>query len=166
MSNGIERILDEELGASAKAIKTDDIASHSKEELDAMTKDLDATLNQVSGTAKSAINSSKIGKVKFHNPLLDWSAEVVEIVQPYPTQVRDKLRRRDIPQMHKHNRKEDTVASIKIVKEKGIEYARSNFVFALLEYRSMKSDDKIIIEREQYWITSILSRYQPAATIR
>lgn len=38
-----------------------------------------------------------------------------------------------------------------IVKEKGIEYARSNFVFALLEYRSMKSDDKIIIEREQYW---------------
>jgi hypothetical protein len=48
----------------------------------------------------------------------------------------------------------------KIVEEKGIGYARSNFVFALLEYRAMKADDKIIIERENYWKEVLLTRGQ------
>lgn len=48
----------------------------------------------------------------------------------------------------------------KLVEEKGIGYARSNFVFALLEYRSMKADDKTIIEREKYWKEVLLTRGQ------
>lgn len=47
---------------------------------------------------------------------------------------------------------------IKIINKKGIEYARRNFIFAILEYRSMKTDDKIIIERENYWKKVLLSR--------
>ena len=46
----------------------------------------------------------------------------------------------------------------KITAEKGIEYARDNFVFSLLEYRSMRADDKTIIERESYWKEVLLSR--------
>ncbi|MBI4334434.1 MAG: GIY-YIG nuclease family protein [Chloroflexi bacterium] len=46
----------------------------------------------------------------------------------------------------------------KLIKEKGIEYARSNFVFTLLEYRSMKADDKSILEREKYWKEVLLAR--------
>ncbi len=46
----------------------------------------------------------------------------------------------------------------KLVKEKGIPYARNNFVFTLLEYRSMKTDDKAIIEREKYWKEVLLTR--------
>jgi hypothetical protein len=46
----------------------------------------------------------------------------------------------------------------KLIKQGGIEYARSNFVFALLEYRSMRADDKIIIERENYWKEVLLTR--------
>jgi len=45
-----------------------------------------------------------------------------------------------------------------IVEEKGIEYARSNFMFTLLEYRPVKTDDKIIIEREKYWKEVLLTR--------
>lgn len=46
----------------------------------------------------------------------------------------------------------------KLIKRKGIDYARRNFTFALLEYRSMKTDDKIIIERESYWKEVLLTR--------
>ena len=46
----------------------------------------------------------------------------------------------------------------KLIKKKGIAYARSNFLLCLLEYRSMKTDDKIIIDRELYWKNSLLSR--------
>ena len=45
-----------------------------------------------------------------------------------------------------------------MIKKEGIEYARKNFRFALLEYRSMKTDDKIIIEKESYWKEVLLSR--------
>lgn len=38
------------------------------------------------------------------------------------------------------------------------EYARTNFRFALLEYRPMKTDDKAIIDREQYWKGVLLTR--------
>ncbi|WP_440952206.1 GIY-YIG nuclease family protein [Methanococcoides sp. FTZ1] len=45
----------------------------------------------------------------------------------------------------------------KLIKENGIDYARKNFQFSLLEYRSMKTDDNVIIEREQYWKRVLLS---------
>jgi len=46
----------------------------------------------------------------------------------------------------------------KLIKERGYDYARDNFKLALLEYPSMKTDDKIIIERESYWKEVFLSR--------
>lgn len=39
----------------------------------------------------------------------------------------------------------------KLINKNGIGYARANFQFSLLEFRSMKTDDKVIIDREQYW---------------
>jgi len=46
----------------------------------------------------------------------------------------------------------------KVIEEEGFEYAVDNFRLSLLEYRSMKTDDKIIIERENYWKEVFLSR--------
>jgi hypothetical protein len=46
---------------------------------------------------------------------------------------------------------------VKLINEKGIEYARQNFKFSLLEFRSMNTDDNIIIEREQYWKRILLT---------
>lgn len=46
----------------------------------------------------------------------------------------------------------------KVIKEKGIEYARKNFRFSLLEYRTMKTDDNIVISRESFWKEVVLSR--------
>ncbi|RJQ59618.1 MAG: GIY-YIG nuclease family protein [Stygiobacter sp.] len=46
----------------------------------------------------------------------------------------------------------------KVINQKGIEYARKYFCFTLLEYRNMKTDDKIIIGRECYWKEVLLSR--------
>jgi hypothetical protein len=45
----------------------------------------------------------------------------------------------------------------KLIKDYGIQYARENFQFAILEYRSMKTDDQVIIDREQYWKRVLLS---------
>jgi len=46
----------------------------------------------------------------------------------------------------------------KIIKREGYDYAKNNFRLSLLEYRSMKVDDKVIIERENYWKEVFLSR--------
>lgn len=46
----------------------------------------------------------------------------------------------------------------RLIKKEGIEYARNNFRFSLLEYRSMRADDKTIIERENYWKEALLTR--------
>ena len=46
----------------------------------------------------------------------------------------------------------------KLIKQAGIEYARRNFKISLLEYRSMKTDDQVIIDRESYWKEALLSR--------
>lgn len=48
----------------------------------------------------------------------------------------------------------------KIIKEAGMDYARLNFRFSLLEYRPMKTDDEDIIRREIYWKEALLSRGQ------
>jgi hypothetical protein len=39
----------------------------------------------------------------------------------------------------------------RLVAAKGIEHARRNFCFSILEFRSMRTDDLAIIAREQYW---------------
>ncbi len=46
----------------------------------------------------------------------------------------------------------------KIVKTHGIDYARQNFQFALLEQRTTNTDDAAIIEREQYWKDVLMTR--------
>ena len=46
----------------------------------------------------------------------------------------------------------------KLIKSEGIEYARENFQFALLEYRSAKTDDDAIIQREQHWKNVLKTR--------
>ncbi|MDH5301710.1 MAG: GIY-YIG nuclease family protein [Gammaproteobacteria bacterium] len=46
----------------------------------------------------------------------------------------------------------------KLIKKRGMEYARQNFRFSLLEYRPMKTDDAEILARESYWKEALLSR--------
>lgn len=46
----------------------------------------------------------------------------------------------------------------KLIEEKGKDYARQNFKFALLEYRPMKTDDEDVRKRESYWKEVFLSR--------
>lgn len=46
----------------------------------------------------------------------------------------------------------------KIIKKSGIDYARKNFVFTLLEYRPMKADDKSVIEREKFWKRALVTQ--------
>ncbi len=44
--------------------------------------------------------------------------------------------------------------------KEGIEHARGNFSFSLLEFMSMKADDDTIIKRENYWKEVLLTRGQ------
>lgn len=45
-----------------------------------------------------------------------------------------------------------------IIDKCGLDYARRNFRFALLEHRTMKTDDLVIIQREKYWKDVLLTR--------
>ena len=45
----------------------------------------------------------------------------------------------------------------KLIKNKGLNYARDHFTLSLLEYRSMKVDDSVIQSRETYWKSVFLS---------
>ena len=45
----------------------------------------------------------------------------------------------------------------KLIKKEGFDYAKENFTLSLLEYRSMKVDNQIIIDRENYWKKVFLS---------
>lgn len=45
-----------------------------------------------------------------------------------------------------------------LIKRNGLDYARKNFRFALLEYCGMKTDDQTVIAREQHWKQVLLSR--------
>ena len=45
----------------------------------------------------------------------------------------------------------------KIIDTETFDYARKNFKFSLLEYRAMKTDDQVLIDREQYWKNVLLS---------
>ena len=42
--------------------------------------------------------------------------------------------------------------------QRGLNYARINFSFALLEYFTMKTDDAVIVRRESYWKDVLFSR--------
>ena len=46
----------------------------------------------------------------------------------------------------------------RIIDEKGIDYARENFQFTLLEYMPARTDDSTIIERESFWKRALLSQ--------
>lgn len=46
-----------------------------------------------------------------------------------------------------------------LIKKKGIQYARKNFRFCLLEHRPSRTDDLIILEREKYWKEALLSSH-------
>ena len=45
-----------------------------------------------------------------------------------------------------------------VIEERGMDYARENFVLSLLEYRPMKTDDRDIVARETYWKNALLTR--------
>lgn len=45
-----------------------------------------------------------------------------------------------------------------LIQEKGFDYAKRNFKFTLLEYRSTKVDDQVIIDRETFWKKALLTR--------
>lgn len=45
-----------------------------------------------------------------------------------------------------------------IIKGNSDGYAENNFTISLLEYRSMRTDDRVIIDRENYWKGVFLSR--------
>jgi hypothetical protein len=59
---------------------------------------------------------------------------------------------------HGGNKMMKELVKNKKTKDRKIEYFRRNFRFALLEHRSFKSDDKKIIERENYWKEILLTR--------
>ncbi|HRK21810.1 MAG TPA: GIY-YIG nuclease family protein [Fimbriimonadaceae bacterium] len=46
----------------------------------------------------------------------------------------------------------------KLISEVGIEHAKQHFQFALLEHRTMKTDDDTIIKREVHWKKVLMSR--------
>ena len=46
----------------------------------------------------------------------------------------------------------------KLIHSKGIEYARAHFKFTLLEYRPMKVDDQVVVDRENFWKEALLTR--------
>ncbi len=46
----------------------------------------------------------------------------------------------------------------KVIETHGLGYARQHFRFALLEQRTMKSDDLGIIQRETYWKCVLMTR--------
>ena len=47
---------------------------------------------------------------------------------------------------------------VNLINKEGPEYANKNFVLSLLEYRPMRTDDKVLIEREAYWKEVFISR--------
>jgi hypothetical protein len=46
----------------------------------------------------------------------------------------------------------------KLIETEGLDYARKNFRMSLLEHRSMRTEDSVILERENYWKEALLSR--------
>ena len=47
---------------------------------------------------------------------------------------------------------------IRLINKEGFKYAERNFKFSILEYRSMKTDDDTIINREEHWKDVLLTK--------
>lgn len=47
---------------------------------------------------------------------------------------------------------------VSLIAREGMAYARANFKFTLLEFRSMRTDDAVVIDRESYWKEALLTR--------
>ena len=47
---------------------------------------------------------------------------------------------------------------VEVINENGLDYARNNFKFSLLEIYSMKTDTESIIRRESFWKEVLLTR--------
>jgi hypothetical protein len=47
---------------------------------------------------------------------------------------------------------------VELIREKGVEYALSNFRFSLLEVCNFNTPDEIILAREAHWKSVLLSR--------
>lgn len=47
---------------------------------------------------------------------------------------------------------------VQIIEKEGVVYARNNFLFAIIEVFSMKTENEYIISRENYWKEVLLSR--------
>lgn len=45
----------------------------------------------------------------------------------------------------------------RLIKEKGQKYARKHFLFSILEHLPQKTEDKVVIDREQHWKQVLLS---------
>ena len=52
----------------------------------------------------------------------------------------------------------DNVGLRDLVEREGVEYARQNLQFALLEFWSMRTEDQHVLDRETYWKRVLLSR--------
>lgn len=63
------------------------------------------------------IDAGRVGQPQNTNPLLEWTAEIVSVPTSERAGSEVTLRKRNVAQMHKHNRKEDTVAAIKIIRQ-------------------------------------------------
>lgn len=48
----------------------------------------------------------------------------------------------------------------RIIRKKGMDYARKNFKFSLLDIMNMKTPDELVIARESYWKNVLLARGQ------
>lgn len=46
----------------------------------------------------------------------------------------------------------------KVLEKEGIDYAKNNFTFSLLDFYSMRTDDRVILEREYHWKKVLCSR--------
>ena len=46
----------------------------------------------------------------------------------------------------------------KIISEHGLDYAKSNFNFSLIEYYPLKVENNFVLERETYWKEILLTR--------
>lgn len=47
---------------------------------------------------------------------------------------------------------------VNVIRKRGMDYARKNFRFSLLEYMPARTDDSTVVRRENYWKEALLTR--------
>lgn len=108
-----------DLATPATGPYTGDLFSGNKES-GVPTEAFTESMKAIQDATDKMLEASKIKKpiVPINNMILaKYSTEIVSISIPDSKKPPEQLRKRDIPQMHQNNRKADTVASIKIIKE-------------------------------------------------